>query len=163
MISALSLWTPRRWWTALGVVCATALVIAIPTALIPNPVFGRDVPPTPWAWPVLLATAVLSGLLVATYVREPGVATAEDNAGRTGGIGGLLAYFAVGCPVCNKLALIALGYSGSLQWFAPMQPWLAAAGIVLLAWALRTRLRGEAACPVTPASTEPRSATSMRR
>ena len=60
----------------------------------------------------------------------------------------MLSFLAVGCPVCNKIALLALGYSGALQWFAPLQPVLALAGVALLAWALRARLRGAVTCPV---------------
>lgn len=160
MFSALALWSRRRWLTALAAAVATVLVVGVPTVLIPNPVFGRDIPPTAWAWPVLLLTSVLGGLLLATYVRDPRVAEPTDNtdntdkAGKAGGLGGLLAYFAVGCPVCNKLVLLALGYSGALQWFAPAQPVLAAGGVVLLVWALRARLRGEIACSVPPAPAE---------
>ena len=54
----------------------------------------------------------------------------------------------MGCPVCNKLALLALGYTGALTWFAPAQPWLAVAGIAFLGYALRSRLMGEVTCPV---------------
>lgn len=104
---------------------------------------------------MLLITSVLSGLLVATYIREPGIQDQDDSGGRTGTVGALLAFFAVGCPVCNKLVLLALGYTGALQWFAPAQPVLAAAGIVVLAWALRTRLRSELACPVDMTPAEP--------
>ena len=67
----------------------------------------------------------------------------------------MLAFFAVGCPVCNKLVLIALGYTGALQWFAPVQPFLAVGGIALLGWALRARLRGQLACPVMPPPSAP--------
>jgi len=148
MTAALAAWTRRRWIAALVAAAATTVLMGVPTALIPTPVFGREVPPTAWAWPVLLATSVLSGLLLATYVREPGQAEPATTASRSGTIGGLLSFLAVGCPVCNKLALLALGYSGALQWFAPVQPFLAAVGVVLLAGALRQRLRGQLACPV---------------
>ena len=157
MLDALRTWSPRRWWAAAAAAAATALVVALPTAMIPNPVFGREIPTTWWAWPTLALTAVLGGLLVATYVREPGSAPLSSGGlDRRGTVGGLLSFFAVGCPVCNKLALIALGYTGALQWFAPVQPLLAVGGVVLLAWALRSRLRGQLACPVMP---EPTSAT----
>ena len=119
----------------------TVLVVGLPTAMIPNPVFGRDVPTTWWAWPVLVATAVLGGLLGATYVRA-----GDEKVPSSGLVGGLLAYLAVGCPVCNKVALLALGYAGALQWFAPVQPVLGVIGLVLLVWALDRRLRGEIAC-----------------
>ena len=151
MISALSQWSARRRVVALRAAIATVLIIGIPTAMIPNPLFGREIPPTAWAWPVLLVTSALGGLLLATYVREPGIEDPRNKTGRTGGIGGLLTLFAVGCPVCNKLVLLALGYTGALQWFAPVQPVLAAGGVVLLAWALRARLRSEIACEVAPA------------
>jgi hypothetical protein len=159
MLDALRTWSPRRWWAAAAAAVATALVVALPTAMIPNPVFGREIPTTWWAWPTLALTAVLGGLLVATYVREPGSAPLSSGGlDRRGTVGGLLSFFAVGCPVCNKLALIALGYTGALQWFAPVQPLLAVGGVVLLAWALRSRLRGQLACPVMP-EPEPTSAT----
>lgn len=161
MTTALASWSRRRWLAALGAAVVTGLVIGVPTALIPTPVFGREVPPTAWSWPVLVVTSVLSGLLFATYVREPGAAGAgaarAEGAGaaepaaegtRAAGIGGLLSFLAVGCPVCNKIALLALGYSGALQWFAPLQPVLALAGVALLAWALRARLSGAVICPV---------------
>ena len=158
MLDALRLWSRRRWAAAALAAVATALVVALPTAMIPTPVFGREIPTTWWAWPVLAVTAVLSGLLFATYVREPGNAEpAAASIDRRGAAGGLLAFFAVGCPVCNKLVLVALGYTGALQWFAPVQPFLAVAGVGLLAWALSSRLRGQLACPAAPAP-EPESA-----
>ena len=145
-LAALRSWSPRRWWTTVGAAVATVLVVAVPTAMLPTPVFGREIPTTWWAWPVLAVTAVLSGLLFATYVREPEAAAAQPTVDRRGVAGGLLTFFAVGCPVCNKIVLLALGYAGALQWFAPVQPLLAVGGIALLGWALRARLRGEVSC-----------------
>ena len=66
--TALLAWPARRWATAVGAGVAFALVIAIPTALIKNPIFGRQIPPTWWSWPSLIVSSVLGGLLVATYV-----------------------------------------------------------------------------------------------
>jgi hypothetical protein len=184
MLDAFALWTPRHWRTALVGALGTALLVGIPTDVIPNPVFGRPVPVTWWSYPVLIVTAVLGGLLLATYVRTPTPATTsattsapiDDRAGlveaddspaggsveteldrpaRLGGVGGLLSFFAVGCPVCNKLVVIALGTVGARQWFEPIQPYLAAASIVLMAVALRARLRGSLACAVSPRVPEP--------
>ncbi|MEU9509369.1 hypothetical protein AB0D32_24175 [Micromonospora sp. NPDC048170] len=144
-------WIPRRLLAAAVGGTATAVVIAVPTDLIDTPLFGRSVPATWWAWPVLIATAVLSGLLLATYVR-PGDAPRSPRAeGRVGTVGGVLSLLAVGCPVCNKLVLLALGTSGAMTWFAPAQPLLAVASIVLLGWALRRRVLGERQCPVPAA------------
>ncbi|WP_435153118.1 cytochrome c biogenesis CcdA family protein [Micromonospora aurantiaca (nom. illeg.)] len=150
-----SAWPARRWLAAAAGAVATTVVIAVPTDLIDTPYFSRDMAVTWWAWPVLLVTAVLSGLLLATYVAPaPGTrdAAAGRSESRTGVTGATLSLFAVGCPVCNKLVLIALGYSGAMSWFAPAQPVLAVASIVLLAWALRRRLAGERVCPAPAAS-----------
>ncbi len=149
MLAALRLWSARQWWSTGAAAVTTAVVIAVPTAMVPTPVFDRAVPTTWWAWPALVATSVLGGLLVATYVRRPDGPRAE-RLDRRGTAGGLLTFFAVGCPVCNKVALLALGYTGALQWFAPVQPVLAVGGVALLGWALRSRLRGQLACPVVP-------------
>lgn len=143
-------WPLRRWVVAASSAVAAVLFVGVPTALIPTPLFGRTVPPTTWAWPVLLVTAVLSGLVTATYVARSSSVSSGRGAepSRDGVAGGFLVYLAVGCPVCNKIALLALGATGAIRWFAPVQPLLAVAGIALLAYALRRRLAGERACPV---------------
>lgn len=146
MLHTLTRWSHRRWVAAALAALISGALIAVVTAMIDNPVFGRAVPTTWWAWPVLAVSAVLSGLLVATYVREPG-RSVDDWVSRPGGIGGLLTLFAVGCPVCNKLVLIALGSAGAMRWFAPVQPVLAITAVALLIWGLRARLRGEVSCP----------------
>ena len=144
-------WPLRRWLAAAGAAIAFALVVAIPTDLIDTPVFSREIPPTWWAWPSLIVSSLLGGLLVATYVAasdrpdKPG-ATATR---RGGWIAASLTYFAVGCPVCNKLVLLALGSAGAITWFEPVQPVLQVLAIALLAWALRKRLLGELSCPTT--------------
>lgn len=147
-LAAFASWSVRRWVVAALTAAFTFLALGLTTAVIPNPLFGRSVPPTDWAMEVLLATAVLTGLLTATYVATG----REEGMNRRWTAGALLSYFAIGCPVCNKLALLALGTSGALQFFAPVQPYLAFAGLALIGWALMVRLRGEASCAFTPAS-----------
>ena len=143
-------WPLRRWVVVASSAVAAVLFVGVPTALIPTPLFGRAVAPTMWAWPVLLVTAMLSGLVTATYVATSSTAMPGGAAepSRGGVAGGFLVYLAVGCPACNKIALLALGATGAIRWFAPVQPLLAIAGILLLAYALRRRLAGERACPV---------------
>jgi len=91
---------------------------------------------------------MLGGMLIATYVREPGQEEI-DRAAKVGTVGGFLAFFAVGCPVCNKLVLLALGASGAMSWFAPVQPFLAVASVIVMAWALHIRLKGMTSCAVS--------------
>lgn len=67
---------------------------------------------------------------------------------KSGVFASLLTFFAVGCPVCNKLVLLALGTTGAMKFFEPFQPILAVLSIGLLVWALLRRISQENACPV---------------
>lgn len=142
-------WTRRHAVTAVAGAAGTALLVGLPTDVVPNPVFGRAVPVTWWSYPTLAVVAVLGGLLLATYVRAGGVLEVppQDRPARRGAVAGAVSLFAVGCPVCNKLVLVALGSGGAMTWFAPAQPLLAVASVAGLAWALRARWRGRLACP----------------
>ena len=150
MLKDILTWPARRWIAVAVGIAVTALVVGLPTALVPSSLFTRMTPVTWWSWPVWAATALLGGLVLATYVRTP------DSAGRgagTGASGGFLGALAVGCPVCNKVVVGLLGVAGAMQWWAPLQPLLGIASVALLAWALRTRLRTERACPLPAADT----------
>lgn len=122
--------TIRPWW-GLGAALLTLLIVGIPTDIIPNPIFGRDVPVRPWELPVLLATAVLTGAYFS--LQQEKIAPVMG--------GSSLALFAVACPVCNKVVLLALGSSGALGIWQPLQPYLAGVSLLLLAaavgWAWR--------------------------
>ena len=143
-------WPLRRRLAAVVGAVVSAAAIGVPTALLPNSVFTRMTAVTWWSWPVWVATAVLGGLVAATYVRTRDVTGTGVGAGAGGG---LLSVLAVGCPVCNKVVVAVLGAAGAMQWWAPVQPLIAVASVVLLGWALRTRLRGERACRVPAPST----------
>ncbi|NLE96924.1 MAG: hypothetical protein GX596_02905 [Propionibacterium sp.] len=152
-LRGLRTWGPRQVATATIATVIVALVIGVATVLIPNPVFGRDIPPVWWNYPVWLLTSLMSGMLIATFVRSDDAVTGPSareatRTGRLGTAGGVLAWFAVGCPVCNKIALLALGYSGAITWFAPIQPLLAVGALLLTTWALVVRLQGLVACSV---------------
>lgn len=150
-------------WGAVWAVLAF-LAYGLVAAIIPNPVFGRQIPPEPFAIWVWILSAPLLGLVVATYtvrVAAPAGATPlrmidVPAGGRTTGstlgtIAGLGAFLAIGCPVCNKIALLLLGASGAMTVFAPLQPVIGVASLALLAvtlaWRLRLRARG-GACAV---------------
>lgn len=98
-----------------------------------------------WNYVVWAATATLGGLVVATYIRRPEHRAPRNGAAAASG-GGLLAAFAVGCPICNKLVVAMLGTSGAMTIWAPLQPVVAAVSVVGLGWALRRRLKNEYAC-----------------
>jgi hypothetical protein len=148
-------WGRRRWGAAAVGTALSLLVLGLPTDLVPNPVFGRQIEAPAWAYAALGVTAVLAGLLLATYVRDApadGVELVAPEApdGRRFSVGGVLSFLAIGCPTCNKLVVLALGSSGALAWFEPVQPILALAGIAVLAYALRRRLQSEVQCELTP-------------
>lgn len=166
---ALRSWRPRQFAIAMLVAAGFALLVGIVTVLIPNPWFAREIDTVWWNYPVWVLTAIGTGLLTATYVAPPRVGQApataqaeapataeagqaaeavERRSSRMGIAGGVLTWFAVGCPVCNKIALLALGYSGAITWFAPLQPLLAVAAMILTGVALVWRLSGQVACPV---------------
>ena len=179
-VDALRWWGARLWAVAAAASLGIALLLGYATVLIPNDVFTREIPPPPWNYPVWIATSLLSGLLLASYVRaapggaaEPSVEDPRltecaprtavepaDKPSRWGLAGGLLAWFAVGCPVCNKIALLALGYSGAITYFAPVQPLLAAVALAATALALVFRLSGQVECllPARPRGTLERTA-----
>jgi hypothetical protein len=153
-------WTRGRWLTATIGAVVTALVIGVPTGIVETPFYTRMTPVLGWNYPIWVITSALSGLVVATYVApgRPGPAQQKKVFA-----GGLLSVLAVGCPVCNKLVVLALGVSGALTYFAPIQPILAAGSILLLAEALRRRLRAERVCPAPSVATDVHEVSAEQR
>jgi hypothetical protein len=157
-------------WTVLA-----ALAYGLVAAIIPNPVFGRSVPPTDASIVIWLICAPLMGIIGATYsspwapatspiilLSADGVPASRPSSGRVspadderatwlGGVASFGAFLAIGCPVCNKVALLLLGTSGALSVWAPIQPILGAISLGLLlatvVWRLRLRASG-AVCAV---------------
>ncbi len=138
-------WPMRRWLAAVIAMGLTALVIGIPTGIIQTPFYHRMTPVLWWNYPVWAVTAVLSGLICATYVRT---ADSSPRPSQVGFVGGFLSLLAVGCPICNKAVVFAIGVTGALDLWAPLQPLIAVLSLGLLGWALARRLSGERVCPV---------------
>ena len=136
-------WPARRWAAAALVAVVAGLLMGIPTGVIRSSLYHRMTPVQWWNYPVWAISAVLIGLTGATYFVRRGMR--PSAAPLTGGI---LSTFAIGCPICNKLVVAALGLSGALNIWAPIQPWLGVGSVALLGYALRRRLLGELACPL---------------
>ena len=130
-----------------------ALTIGIPTDVIPNPWFSRMTPVRTLDIILLPLTAGLTGLLLATYHRAPGRPSRRPSAGV---VTGTLGWLAIGCPLCNKLVVLAIGTSGALSYFAPLQPVLGVPSVVLAMTALALRLRAlRFPCPVPQIGDQP--------
>lgn len=146
-VAGLRSWPPQRWLVAAAAATAVALIIGIPTGLISTPWYARMTPVLWWNYPIWVVTVLLSGLVAATYVRIGERATAPA-AGVFGG--GVLSMFAVGCPICNKLVVVALGTSGALNIWAPIQPIIGVVALGLLAYAATRRLQADIRCQIDP-------------
>ncbi len=85
-------------------------------------------------------------MLIATYVREPGNEDI-DKAAKVGSVGGLLAFFAVGCPVCNSS--FSSPWASELSPGSPPSHHLAFASVLLMAWALRMPPADHGVCAVS--------------
>ena len=136
-------WAPARWLMAIAGTALTAFFIGIPTGIISTSFYQRMTPVLWWNYPVWAIASVLSGLILATYVRTQ---APHDSSGRNGVLGSAASFLAVGCPICNKVVVAAVGASGALTLWAPVQPILGILSLALLGWALSRRLRNERAC-----------------
>lgn len=67
------------------------------------------IPAGPSNYTFWVATSVLLGLIGATYLTRGSAPAVGEH--KTAG-GGILSVLAVGCPICNKVAVLALGVSG---------------------------------------------------
>ncbi|CAN5886200.1 hypothetical protein BH23ACT11_BH23ACT11_29870 [soil metagenome] len=137
----------RRYLVASVAGAVWLAVSGIPTDILDTSLFTRMTPVLWWNYPLWVGGAVLVGLLAATYVAEPGSGRHGGSQEKNAEGGGLLSVFAIGCPVCNKLVVLALGYGGAMTYFAPVQPLLGFLSMGLLLYALRLRLSSEIACP----------------
>ncbi|MER5772072.1 hypothetical protein [Streptomyces sp. NPDC001985] len=147
-------WMPRQWGVAIVVAALAAVAIGVPTGVVPTGLFGRMTPVLWWNYPVWAAGSVLTGLLAGTYAGGARPRAGERPHGGRALAAAALSALAVGCPVCNKLVVLALGMSGAMSYWAPAQPVLAVASLALLGHALVRRLRTADACPV-PAAAAP--------
>src|SRR5438132_332106 len=137
-----------RFWSLSALYTAgSALLLGVPTLLIPNHLFSRTVPTGPQDYAIWIVSALLLGPLLALMtlypMPSPKAALGKGSvvgSGRAFG-GALLSFFSVGCPVCNKVVVLLLGLGGAMTIFNPLRPFLGVASIVLLSVTLFLRVR----------------------
>ena len=137
----------RFWGLSALYTAGSALLLGIPTRLVPTPLFSRTVPTSPQDYVIWMISALLLGPLLALMTLYPMLSqkTAQGKrspagSGRAFG-GALLSFFSVGCPVCNKVVVLLLGLGGAMTIFNPLRPFLGLASIVLLSVTLFLRVR----------------------
>lgn len=137
-----------RFWSLSALYTAgSALLLGIPTRLIPTPLFSRVVPTSPQDYVIWMVSALLLGPLLSLMTLYPMLSPKAmpgkrslAGSGRAFG-GALLSFFSVGCPVCNKVVVLLLGLGGAMTIFNPLRPFLGLASVVLLGVTLFLRLR----------------------
>lgn len=135
---------PRFVVMAAAATLSYALVVGIVTAVVPNPFFDRKLSVDAWNLLSLVVPAMLFGPLAATYlVPWPQACTVTGRASA----GGVLSFLAAGCPVCNKLVVLAVGTTGAVEYFRPLQPLLGTVSVLFLGIALRARWQSRAETP----------------
>ena len=142
----------RFWGLSLLYALGAALVIGLPTVLIPNHLFTRMLPSSPQDYVIWLLSVLLLGPVLALATLHP-VAVADGKEKNPGGkraiFSTFLSFFSVGCPICNKLVVLLLGMSGAMTFFNPLRPFLGIASLTLLAVTLVLRIRVlRSGCPV---------------
>lgn len=139
---------PVSWLAAVGAAGLAALLIGLPTRLIANDWFVRMTPTRTQDYVLMAISAALFGLIAGTYVL--GRTTSHEASVVSGG---LVSFLAVGCPICNKLVVLALGVSGAMTYFAPAQLFIGLASVAFLAWTLLLRARSlTTVCPLPAAA-----------
>jgi len=136
-------WMNRRSFVRAGAVAvavslATALILGVPSDVIPNPWFERKLPTRTFEVLVLTTLSLLAGATAATYTRP---SPTDLRVARTGASAGIAGWLAVTCPVCNPIVVAMLGTSGAAGWFSRWQPALGAVAVLLAAVGLGLRLR----------------------
>lgn len=110
--------------TALGSFVALGTV----AALWENPFFLRMTPSSGFEIAALLILSLLLGVYVA--MRRPFCSV------KTAGVGGVLGFLGVACPVCNKILLLLFGGDLLLTYYEPVRIYVAAAGVLIAALAV---------------------------
>ncbi len=127
-----------------GVAAAVAsfLVLGTVSALWENAFFIRMVPAGEFEIILLGALSALFGGYVALHRPNCSI--------RAAGTGGVLGFIGVACPVCNKILLLVFGGDLLLTYFEPIRIYVAIAGVLIMAAAVRAQLarrRDEAEAP----------------
>lgn len=125
---------PGRGLQGIAVAAGAFVALGTVSALWDNPFFIRMTPAGGWEITLLAIMSVLLGIYVA--IRRPFCPV------KSASTGGVLGFIGVACPVCNKVLVLLFGGDLLLTYFEPIRIYVAAAGVVLIALAVRREWRG---------------------
>ena len=101
-------------------------------ALWENSFFIRMTPVGNWEIALLAMLSILIGIYV--MIRRP---YCSDKALGAGGVIGCLG---IGCPICNKILLLAFGSELLLTYFEPIRLYVALLGVLIIIRAIMSEL-----------------------
>ncbi|MBL4693634.1 MAG: hypothetical protein JKY92_09940 [Magnetovibrio sp.] len=118
-----------------GVIMSIVMFVAMGTvtALWDNPFFGRMTAVGEWEVGLLILLSVLSGLYV--VIRRPFCSNT------TASVGGVIGFFGIACPVCNKILLVLFGSELLLTYYEPVRLYITILGVLIAFWALSIEWR----------------------
>lgn len=118
----------KRIIKGIAVAIASFAALGTVSALWDNAFFVRMTPAGGWEIGLLAALSLLLGTYVA--IRRPACSV------KTAGVGGVLGFVGVACPVCNKVLLLLFGGDLLLTYFEPVRVYVAASGVLVVLVAL---------------------------
>lgn len=142
--------------TGIGIICAMGafFVFGAPTGLIPNPVFARMIPSVPLDYVFLALTSILVGAYAGLYFYGRQATTKSQSVtAYSGVIGGIVAF---GCPICNKVFVMALGTTSVMTYIEPYRPIIGAISVAVMGLAVYVKARQvrTGVCPVAQAESQ---------
>ena len=101
-------------------------MFGVVTGLLPNPLYVRMVPRSPFDYTFLILTSLFVGVYVAHQLTTDHSGNDYVAFGST--IAGFLAF---GCPICNMFLLALFSNSVLMTYFDPYRPFLGMVSVVL--------------------------------
>ena len=121
----------KEWLSTLIIASVAFLLLGKITDLWNNSFFIRMTEVNGWDYIILSFESLLIGLFFGIL--------ASHCANKKTGIGGVLEFIGLGCPVCNKILLLLFGSSFLLSYFEPVRHYAGALGLLLFSYALFQR------------------------
>lgn len=115
-------------------------ILGTVSALWENPLFIRMTPTSGFEITLLAVQSVLIGFYMAIPRSSCSVKTA--------GVGSILNFLGIACPICNKLLVFMFGSQLLLTYFEPVRLYVGMLGIALTTFALVRKLRHPAVLPI---------------